>query len=1256
MKRSALLPWVLVFAACASPSWRSALEGRADRPAVEQAELSLVGGDAAGAATKAEEVLAASDDVAKVTRAFFALVVASDALGELERPLPYLARAIDLAAGEHGDPAIAARLAAESGRAWARLDGRDARSVDVADALRRLAERKGDTWEDARSRALRELVQAERLAHGVHAARLAAERAGFVLRWRLSAPWGEAPMLDFLAPLGPETRPLAAAETTGASWDLVPVPTTDETFSDGEVTFFDLPATGGVGFAEADLADGPARRLVLRLESNRLCEVRVDGTPVVVRGDAMSAWLHVAEVVLPAGPHRLTAKLASVDGRGFFRVQLADLPLGDATAPTAVEVVPPAPSPSTPARPRPGDARAVVAALLEIEDLVSRPRWDPEAARARLDTLEAALGSLDSVSVDLLAARLALGDTAAPPAERRQTARARYEAVLAKAPGQPVATRGLARIEREEERPDRALALLRGEGQGAPSDRRTALELLDLYRDRGWEVEALTLVADLGGTMATSPRLLQETVDTYEAFGRRREAEEVARVLEERFPGSGVERLHQLAADRGEVDPDRPRALFSDEPQRHALIRAAVADLRRLGRLDEADEIVEAFRRMRPRDGWALAERVKIALQRDDRAAAIARADEALALAPDFAPMEELRALLSDRPETFDDIADGRAIVAGWRALANQPAAAAFAAYPIIVLLDRSAVSVRADGSTVELEHRVRLVQTKQGADELGDARPPDGARLLVARTLKADGRVLEPERTEGKPDLSFPDLQPGDAVETAWVTRSRVAPSEGGYLTGFAFASWGAPIVALEAEVDAAPGLALELTSFGGAPEPVRGPDGSSFRWKLAMLPPVQREPLSLSPRSFFPFADVRVARAATPPAERDPLAWRAIGRAYAARIAALGLVGPRTSALAARLSRDPHPIAGAFEWVKTEVSDIEQLNAFETPVEAAVGNEKGNRALVLATVLRAMKVPAELVLCAPERDGPPEDRAHPTPNPNRFFYPVVVTPEGPLDPARPYTPAGDVPAELVGAACLAPGPDGGSVRTLERAGPAEPSFESTLTLVLDEHGDARGTLVGLARGAAASPLRQAYLAQDEERQRIIFEQWLASLAVGARLVDFAVEDAADGEAPMRWRLSIELPGWAVVDGDALVVRRPLKPLVHADFAGVNDLAQLVALPERTTPLRVLPFSEAIVLDVRAPGRALVSAPPEVTADAQRGGLSQHTKIEGDRAVITRTARWSPGRVSPAEYGAFRAAAGQAIRAFETALRFAPR
>ncbi len=1232
----------LSLSACAE-TWQTAYErAKVSGTSIVQAELSLiVDRDPERSAELAEQLLGnKSSEYAIFRRAFSLLLASSDALTAFERPLAHLAVAIDRAIAANA-PEDAERFASQAVRAWGRLDGESVLSDDIRLALLRLSNLPGDRWHRARDTALRELVTVERLRKGPSGTREASARAGFVLDWRLSAPWGDAPFIDFLEPLGPETRPLADSETTGSGWATRPIATTTSSFSDGEVVFFDFPSSGAVGFAEATL-ELSSRAVSLALESNRLAAVYLDGEHVLARDDldgpALVTTLTSQHI---QGPHRVVVKLASHDGKGYFRLQalpLDAIPPGSAT-PRPLEV---------------GASEAVITSLLDIENRLSRPILDLRGARSRLADLESLIGP--HLALDLLAARRALSDTSLPESARAEEARERFSRILSKFPKHAGATRGLARLERDANRLEQALALLTD-----AADPRNALDLLALYRQRGAEVESLRLAETLLPLARSSPRVAQDLIDTYRTFGRFAEAQRLAEDLESRFPGSGGDRLAELLLDRGRPPVDSQLAQFSIEPQRHALLRAAISALRTSGDLDRAESLLEEFLRSRPEDGWALGELARIALQRGNIGLALDRIRRTLELHPDFAPLESLGYHLEGGPDPLDTLEDGNAVLARWKAYAATEAGTAASAFPIVQLLERTRTEVRADGSTLELAHRIRLVQNKQGADALGEVRPPDGARLLLARTLKADGRVLDPERTEGKADLSFPELAPGDAVETAWVTRSRVSPGEGGYLTGVSFAGWGAPIFELDATFVTAPGLDLVVTPFGGAPAPTRTTaDGSmKLAWKLARLPAIPREPLSISARSFFPFADIRVVsplRGAS-----GSSAWIAIARAYASRLGFLSRKGAALAELVSKLSKSKNSIGDAFYFVKSEINDLEQLNAFETSVERAIASRKGNRALVLTALLDSL-LPGrrvELLLCAPERDGPPEDRMAPTPNPNRFFYPVVsIDAHTYLDPSRPYTPVGDLPPELDHARCFVPT----RVMTSETSGsdlfldlpvrsPSTPTFDISLSLTLDRTGDASGRLVLNAFGASASPLRQAFLAQDDARKRILFEQWLGSILVGARLVDYRAEDVDASDRPFRVLIDLEVPGYARPSSSGgLVIAEPIALLTAADFAGVPGLAQLVGQPMRNTPLRILPHSERLTLKVRVPHLRPV-APSALSGD----DISQRVAVDDGTLVIVRDIRLRPGRVLPAAYPAFRDKISAAIRTLETPIEFAP-
>jgi len=133
---------------------------------------------------------------------------------------------------------------------------------------------------------------------------------------------------------------------------------------------------------------------------------------------------------------------------------------------------------------------------------------------------------------------------------------------------------------------------------------------------------------------------------------------------------------------------------------------------------------------------------------------------------------------------------DGRDVIARFEASGEQYNG------PQLLLLDYTIVRLFPDGSSVELTHNIFRVQSEEAVDEAGEFSVPEGARLLTLRTIKADGRRLEPDPIAGKASWSLPGLALGDYVE--FETVKAESPSlgfPGGYLGNrFYFKSFEVP------------------------------------------------------------------------------------------------------------------------------------------------------------------------------------------------------------------------------------------------------------------------------------------------------------------------------------------------------------------------------------------------------------------------------------------------------------------------------
>jgi hypothetical protein len=228
----------------------------------------------------------------------------------------------------------------------------------------------------------------------------------------------------------------------------------------------------------------------------------------------------------------------------------------------------------------------------------------------------------------------------------------------------------------------------------------------------------------------------------------------------------------------------------------------------------------------------------------------------------------------------------------------------------------------------------------------------------------------------------------------------------------------------------------------------------------------------------------------------------------------------------------------------------------------------------------------------------------------------------------------------------------------------PAHPTVTTPLgwhfdvTLAADAAGAARGTLVGRAFGPEASGLRHVYLNAGQPQRKQLWQQWTASVLPGARVTAAAVENARDADKAFVFRLDLEIPGYLRPDGARLVASQLLPPLLANALAAVPSLEELVALPQRQTPLRLADHAESVTLRLTLP-EGLVPAADWGQVNEDDGTLSarQTVRLEGDRTLLVeRRVTIAPGRVEPAAYGALRARVNKVIEELSHGVVSAPR
>jgi tetratricopeptide (TPR) repeat protein len=194
-------------------------------------------------------------------------------------------------------------------------------------------------------------------------------------------------------------------------------------------------------------------------------------------------------------------------------------------------------------------------------------------------------------------------------------------------------------------------------------------------------------------------------------------------------------------------------------------------------------EVLARGRAAAPEDaGLALLE-ADLRLERGDVEGARGVLEAALARHGGSAGLHQRLALLGGALPLEELRVDGRAAIAAAEADPDKPLnSAAFYA------LDYMARRYFEDGSHVDLIHLVTGVRSKEGINQRGEVSFPGGALPLMVRTIKRDGRVLEPQAQEGKGSISLEGLEPGDYIEHAWLDFSGPVVTQQGATVGADF------------------------------------------------------------------------------------------------------------------------------------------------------------------------------------------------------------------------------------------------------------------------------------------------------------------------------------------------------------------------------------------------------------------------------------------------------------------------------------
>ncbi|HEY2027749.1 MAG TPA: hypothetical protein VGH20_00955 [Myxococcales bacterium] len=991
---------------------------------------------------------------------------------------------------------------------------------------------------------------------------LAWQKVGTLQRWRVAGPFGAHRLFDLGKTLLLD-GPVPQTAATNARNLAVP---------DGDIGLELEPSDGDVFYAASEVSLSSGGDYLLWVEGAAGLELRIDGVAIVSRTPypQQVPRAQVLPVRVAKGRHQFLVRWSRAEG-SRFRISLVRR---DGAPSDAQSAAPEAligsrkPSPcalgsvctAKPAFRDQSDLRAHAEAQLDDDpgDPLAAYLFvravlgdDRNAARAGIDAL-VQYSSSGAPALALRAQEL-LHDPDVPDRIGRGRALADLSEAARKDAQMVRARLGAAAILRDSERYDDAATTLdRAEGSMREANlegtARTFLARARLFDARGnaaaaraWARKALVAAP---GRCET----LQLLSDIARRDGTAAEQEELAQEL---LPcPDGLRGLIGLARDRGDLAraeelEAQAVKLHPSVPQRYQELAEVQAARKRL---PEAVTALQVAVQLAPRsaDPWRRLAGV-YELAGDGKAATEARS-AALRLSPGDLPLRQQLSLERGEKLLGWSDRDGRAI-------AQQPMPNVPQGTSSVLLLDQGAAEVFDDGGIVERVHTVTRVLDKKGVSRAGEAQLPHDAQVLKLRTLKRDGRVLEPESIPEKEGVSLPGLEPGDAVEIDYLRglAPRGPDLPGLTLGAFYFRDDDTAMGVSDYEVRSAHPLDADVHNLQ---LPQGALAGGHFHYTVHDVPPATPEPHQ--------------------PGEAETMPWVQLGfgagqKDLVRSIADWALLRTRPTTVTLELARKNAGVS-VLETVKNIHAAVSEAvrgrsgtSDFGTSAAHVLLQGRGNRLVVLKSALAAARIGSHIVLSRTITSDPAPYRF---PRGEQFPYALlrVDLPDGPvwIDSSYRLAPLGQLPTFVRGMEAWVlpePGEEPVEIKMPSTLPDSRDGRSLLLTLKLDADGAASGEGRDEHFGFEAASLKDALERLDRDQRKQAVESMLGRGLPGVTLETLTTEHENDlgGSAALVYRIKAQ---FARKEGARLFVPQSVAP--------GRLLRRWAQLAERTLPLLI--------------------------------------------------------------------------------------
>jgi tetratricopeptide (TPR) repeat protein len=1018
-------------------------------------------------------------------------------------------------------------------------------------------------------------------------------------------------------------------------------------FPDGRLSLAAEPAQGDVYLTAVDFELAVAGTYVVRTVTQMDHTATLDGTALFTRftWDAPASTLTSAAVALEPGTHRLMVRMARDDQQGHLNLQVMRLDgspaqlvfrpaKGDAAkwAEHSVELLPQPPGiyGSTAAlaaalAPEVGNG---LAAFVAARDGMNRDRDGAKRLLAELPQ------SLSGAVAAVLKAELQLGDRTVPTKVARGRATRDLEAALSKDPGLVQAQLLTATLALDDGRHLDALEILKA-ARAAHAPPGAPLLELEARVELGLGIDAQAVVTALAAD-EQRPGDCDALGLRYDIARRRDAALDSDALLPQlrKCPGA-LGREAEALRGRGKLNEAAKvyEAMLERDPGQVAVGTLLANSWISLKRFDDAAALLKRLSAQWPRNATVLKQLGEVyEYARQPELALRAREQALLRDGSDLG----LRRLV-ERAKTGRELLQSRAISTE-EALKAYAAAPGAEDVPAAYILDAAAVRAWPDGSQVDRIHIIQKALDQSGVSEIGEVNIPSGAVLLKLRTLKADGRSLEPESIDGKETVSLPGVQVGDFVEYEYLLAH---PPRGPTQPGFTASSfyfqiarqpnnWSTYVVV----ADKGTGMKVDAHNMEAPAPHVEGEEEVFTHEERRVTPYIPEPQGPPSGNEFLPFVSVGAGTTGN----------EGLVAAYADAFLDKGQVTTEVAAFARAASEGKSGVE-QVRAIYTAVMDRLSGHDAGLTVSAAssVAQDRGSRLWLTYAALKAVGVDVRLAVAR-------TFTADVTPYvfPSEQLLPYLClraeVKEGKgmqtlwLDPLVRYAPFGELPEIATGRdGYLMPEPGRPIEKIQTPARVQRPGKEIALQLELTPDGKLSGTGVESYQGFEAAQLAEALDAIAPDQREQALQSALSRYFGGADLSKLELDFKRTVGAPVVVRYAFTAPRFARPEGDHRLV------LGGATFPMLLG-RRFLQLSNRRTAL-FLEGTEAshTVATLKLPaGWSLAGAVPQLTSKCDYGSFVRKESQAGQVLTLEEDYQLSMARVPPKAYEDFARFAGE--------------